>query len=320
MDTPISLEDLCYLHIISHLEDYPIHDLAKLSHHVRTRLLQNLPARDVVKLENTCVADGIGDFENKVWKQSSLCKHYKQEPRQSFFSTACSTLFSSLDTQLLEMVFSVPMCLGIADLTSFTSVACNDLDRLVPQRYAALFDRNITSRCEVYAQVIILLNKAGFKPTEIHTRGGFAIDVSSRYVSELSILVSCVETVKLVVKGDQTSLSIPKAICMNERPKLRYLTIADGEFAQKCVSLILETSIIDLESLHCSIPVNDSGLKRLGEFLSGQTNMKKLEFFGDDFKVPNDDHCARDQSLLSCVGNLFLRPHFENFKVILTPI
>ena len=109
MDKPISLEDLCYLHIISHLEDYPIPNLAKLSHHELTRLLENLPASDIIKLENTCVADGISDFENKVWKQSFLCERYRQEFRlESFFSAACSALFSSQDKQLLEMLLSVP--------------------------------------------------------------------------------------------------------------------------------------------------------------------------------------------------------------------
>ena len=319
MDTPISLEDLRYLHIISHLEDYPIHDLAKLSHHVRTRLLQNLPASDIIELENTCVADGIGDFKTRyAWKQSSLCKHYKQEPRQSFFSTACLVLFSSYYEQLFEMLFSVPECLGIANLTSFTSVACNDLDRLVPHRYAALFDRNVTSLCDFHARVITLLNKAGFKPTKIHTNGGFAIDANSQYLSDLSILVSSVETVELIVQEDQATLSIIKAICMNKNAKLRSFTTYDREFTQKCVSLILEASIIGLERLRCPIPVNDcSGCKCLEEFLCSQTNIKELGLlFGADYKIPDDEYCKHDQWLLSCAGSLFLRPNFEHFLMI----
>ena len=210
------------------------------------------------------------------------------------------------------MLFSVPECLGIADLTSFTSVACNDLDRLVPHRYAALFDRNITSRCQFHAQVVILLNRAGFKPTKIQTRGGFAIDINSRYVSDLSILVSSLDKADLHVKEDQTSLSIIKAICMNEKPKLRSFTITDGELAQKCVSLILEAPVIGLESVHCPIPVCDSDCKRFGEFLSGQINIKELELFGE---VPDNNYCKRDQCLLSCIENLFVRSDFEHFQL-----
>ena len=199
MDTPISLEDLCYLHIISHLEDYPIHNLAKLSHRVRTRLLQNLPASDIIELENTCVADRISDLENKVWKQGSLCERlYGQTSRQSFFSAACSTLFSSQDKQLLEMLFSVPKCLGIADLMSFTSVVCDDVDRLVPHRYAALFDRNITSQCEFHVRVIILLNKAclslqRFKPgVDLPL-----ISTADTYVKFQSLLVLLIQSISL---------------------------------------------------------------------------------------------------------------------------
>ena len=93
MDTPISLEDLCYLHIISHLEHYPLHNLAKLSYPVRRRLLQNLPASDIIELENTCVADGIDDFEDEVWKESCVCQCYEKESRESFLNAVWTGLF-----------------------------------------------------------------------------------------------------------------------------------------------------------------------------------------------------------------------------------
>ena len=67
------------------------------------------------------------------------------ESRELLLSAAGSRLFGSIDKWLLEMLFSVPKCLGLADLTSFMSVACDSLDRLVPRRYAPLFDHNITS-------------------------------------------------------------------------------------------------------------------------------------------------------------------------------
>ena len=102
MDTPISLEDLCYLHIISHLENYPLHHLAKLSYAVRRRLLQNLPASDIIELENICVADGIGDLKNEVWKQSRVCQSFSNKnlqrelgARRSLLSVALNYLFAS---------------------------------------------------------------------------------------------------------------------------------------------------------------------------------------------------------------------------------
>ena len=321
MDTRFSLEDLCYLHIICHLEHYPLHHLAKLSYPVRRRLLQNLPASDIIELENTYVVDGIGDLKNEVWKQRCARQPiYVEEElgaRQSFFIAALMHLFSSADGNLQEWFFSVPKCLGIADLTSFTSVAYKDLDRLVPHRYAALCDQNITSRCEIHARVITFLNKAGFKPTKICANGGFAIDMNSRYMSELSVLVSAVDTVELLAE-DNNLLSIIKALCMNKKPNLRSLTVrGDDNFTQMCISLLLEASIIGLESLHCPVPIGDSGRNHLVEFLSVQANMKELELFscGIDYELSDGNSCMRDQRWVSCIGNLITRPDFELFRV-----
>ena len=64
-------------------------------------------------------------------------------------------------------------------MTSFTSIPCSDLDRLVPHRYAALFDHNITSQSEFQAWVITVLNKAGFKPAKINANSVCVIDMNS---------------------------------------------------------------------------------------------------------------------------------------------
>ena len=325
MDTPISLSDLCYLHIICYLEHYPLHHLAKLSYPVRRRLLQNLPASDIIELENTCVADGIGDLENEVWKQSCVCQTVFVSPesgaRHSLLSAISNHLFSAADESLQEWLFSVPKCLGIADLTPFTSVACNDKDRLVPHRYATLFDHNITSRHEFHARNITILNKAGFKPAKIETRGGSVIDTNSRYMSDLSVLISAVDTLKLLAEDNQL-LSLIKAVCMNERPKLRSLIIdtvshCSDNFTQMCMSLLLEESVTSLESLHCAAPVSDIARNCLIEFLSGQANMKELELVSSsaEYGIPDGNTCKRDQRWVSCIGNLMMRPDFELFKM-----
>ena len=239
--------------------------------------------------------------------------YVKKESRQSFLSMAAIHLFSSIDKYLREMFFSVRKCLGLADLTSFTSVACDDLDRLVPHRYASLFDHNIASQCEVHARVVTFLNKASFKPTKIVIRDGFTIDTNSRYIGDLSILVSAVDTLELLVE-DNELLSIMKAVCMNKSPKLRSLTVHGDNFTQMCIPLLLEASAIGLESLHCTAPFSDSGRDRLVELLSSQTNMKELELFSS-----RDGYgCLRDQRWVSCIGNLIVRPDFELFQVQLT--
>ena len=321
MDTPISLENHCFLHIICHLEDYPLHHLAKLSYPVRRRLLQNLPACDIIELENACVADGIGDLENEVWKQR--CAHLRiyidseVGPRRSFFAFVWRGLFSRI-SDLRKCLFSVPKCLG---LTSFTSVACDDLGRLVPHRYGTLCDHNITSRYQIHAWVISFLNKAGFKPTKMDGLDGFAIDVDSPHVNDLSVLLSALDTVELDT-DDTNNLSIIKAVCMNKNPTLRSLIIRKDydHFAQMCISLLLEASFINLEHLHYPVPISDGCRDVLVELLSGQANMKELQLFGNDtdYELSDDDSCVLARRWVACVGNLVTRPDFELFHVQLT--
>ena len=64
---PLSLQDQCYLYLILHLEDYLPEELSLLSLRVRERLLVNLPAADICKLEETIVVQGVD--MNMVWKQ-----------------------------------------------------------------------------------------------------------------------------------------------------------------------------------------------------------------------------------------------------------
>ena len=162
------------------------------------------------------------------------------------------------------------------------------------------------------------MNKAGFKPTYIRANGGFAIDMNSRYMSDLSVLVSAVDTIELLAE-DNHLLSLIKAICMNERPILRSLTVSGNDFTQTCMSVLLESSsVIGLEKLHCTLPTGGSGHSRLVEFLSGQANMKELELIsrGIDRSEPSGDNsCKRDQQWMSCVGNLLMRPDFEHCQV-----
>ena len=64
---PLSLEDQCYLYLILHLEKYLPEELSLLSLRARERLLVNLPAADICKLEETTVAEGVD--MNGVWKK-----------------------------------------------------------------------------------------------------------------------------------------------------------------------------------------------------------------------------------------------------------
>ncbi len=74
------LEDQCLLHLICHLEDYLPEMLALLPRHLRHRLLLNLPAADVCRLENTMTAVSAGiDMDGAVWPELARSFSYEFE-------------------------------------------------------------------------------------------------------------------------------------------------------------------------------------------------------------------------------------------------
>lgn len=72
---PLSLEELCLLEVINDVDRYPVELLASLPRWLRCRLLNNLPAVDLCRLDSTAVARGIDT--NKVWKT-----RYVEEPKR----------------------------------------------------------------------------------------------------------------------------------------------------------------------------------------------------------------------------------------------
>lgn len=67
--TPLSLQQQCFVHLISNLEEFPPDVLALLPLRVRKELFLRLPVADICYLERTAVADGV-DME---WIWGDLC-------------------------------------------------------------------------------------------------------------------------------------------------------------------------------------------------------------------------------------------------------
>ena len=131
---PLPLQDQCYLDVILHLEEFSVYHLALLPSSFRRRLLLNLPAADVCRLEVTPVVDGI-DME-EVWKQlfqervgdledwlSNYCTLHPDD-FTSFVKTQCSYrdhYHSRVTSCLLDMhewvkgvelLYTMECCLG----------------------------------------------------------------------------------------------------------------------------------------------------------------------------------------------------------------
>ena len=69
-EQPLGLQQLCFLYLITHLEQFSPDTLALLPQKIRKKLLLALPAADIFQLETTGVVSGIR--MNSIWK--TLCR------------------------------------------------------------------------------------------------------------------------------------------------------------------------------------------------------------------------------------------------------
>ena len=67
---PLALQQVCFVHVIHHLEDFPPNCLALLPQRIRRELLLCLPAADLCPIERTAVVEGIE--MNEIW--GGLCE------------------------------------------------------------------------------------------------------------------------------------------------------------------------------------------------------------------------------------------------------
>lgn len=67
---PLALQQLCFVYVVHHLEDFPPDSLALLPQRIRRELLLCLPAADLCPIERTAVVEGIE--MNEIW--GGLCE------------------------------------------------------------------------------------------------------------------------------------------------------------------------------------------------------------------------------------------------------
>ena len=67
MDLPLSLEDLCFLHLVGNIERFPPESFSLLPTKLRCRMLLNLPIVDICKLGTSAVASEA-DLNSNVWE------------------------------------------------------------------------------------------------------------------------------------------------------------------------------------------------------------------------------------------------------------
>ena len=113
MVTPLSLQQSCFLKIISDLETFPPESLALLPLTLRHKLACNLPAVDVCQLEQTTYWTWMRcGLTSQRWQTRML------EIRMDYFSSVCTILLNhhsnrEYRTVIRKLLFSVKDCLSI---------------------------------------------------------------------------------------------------------------------------------------------------------------------------------------------------------------
>ena len=201
VDLPLSLEDLCFLHLVCNIEHFPSESLCLLPSKLRCRLLLNLPIVDIYKLGMSGVASEK-DLNSNVWEP--LC--YARLPnkvvklvvaalhwirvdnywREVFFYSLTFMLLHSYFPFPLSasdlpkfgqaVIFAVPACIGITNwhkLGIRHRLHVAEIDRLrrygpwfAPPRYGWI--ANPLRQCHSTSQLLhIVMNECDYEPKRI---------------------------------------------------------------------------------------------------------------------------------------------------------
>ena len=160
MFNPLALETLCLAKLVINLDGFSSSSLAHLPVHLRRLLLNNIPAADICRLEQTDVANNINITaiwerlcENRITlHETGLGIHLLDNYGKCFyFSFISSSLLNHLHaasysthaSPVLELLFSIKGCLGIESYNGIDGQTHlhprQQTELIVPSHYAAYF-------------------------------------------------------------------------------------------------------------------------------------------------------------------------------------
>ena len=232
-NTPLTLQDQCFLYLICHLPLFPTNALALLPRHIRYKLVINLPAVDISRLEGSsffCPTGRKSDAidSDEVWKDvfnsrmiMSSCQwpmHRYFDDRQflgkwkdHYFMRIFTALLngSSGSTQrthreyVYALLLSVKDCLGVFKHMKQMAATSYRVDpstkSIVPAHYVRIQDAT-------YSDVVLLkliMQECCYRPKELHIICNLfsQMDIWSQKDSATNAVLkdslSCVEELKL---------------------------------------------------------------------------------------------------------------------------
>ena len=237
-DNPLSLQDQCFVQLISNLESFNCESLALLPLRLRRKLLVNLPAVDICKLESTPVTMGL-NMSSNVWEpvctqrcSASLIQTVKkiQSPSSSrscdwkeIFFLSCTTSILNNSTDLKtsasesrryaeKCLFSIPNCLGVKKWCGFKHpfIQAGKDGSCIPRRYYWITTENC---CRADIQLMqILMDECAFFPHCLYVDCDLFCNAelwhrrSSAIMPLLQKFLSCVEAIEIISEDDEDQL------------------------------------------------------------------------------------------------------------------
>ena len=242
MFNPLALETLCLAKLVINLDGFSSSSLAHLPIHLRCLLLNNIPAADICRLEQTDVANNINI--TAIWER--LCENritptilletglgtdlLDNYGKSFYFSFISSSLLSHLHaasysthaSQVLELLFSIKGCLGIESYNGIYGQTHlhprQQSELIVPSHYAAYFTSTAYSDVQL---IDIILETTRYCPPGIKVICEKFFDCirseywSSKHRDVLTKFLSQVQTLSIShLSDDHSSAGIP-AFIMN---------------------------------------------------------------------------------------------------------
>ena len=326
---PLSLQEHCFLHIISHLESYPCHELALLPKHWRQALLRTIAPIHVYQLENTAVADTIetediweemSHLTDSVWASYSIMDSQFDSLRDRYVSYICHLLFNEQNrsyvvNRVTQLLFAVHTSRLDNDITKSLTHHIQSLFIALPPYYLVPF------RCPVSTEVetISLLVETGALPKVLEIYVDHLLHTElwkARNKIILGRLLGAVRSLKIYCsRNNSAAKGLLKLVTESTKDGLRWLEICEATVATVwCISPLLTAPIgyQGLTKLHlCMLQHGFEIGPELADIIFHQLNSLEslsLKHFWSDSVSNMEEFCS---AVVALIG----QPQFQRLKL-----
>ena len=263
---PLSLQELCLLEVINDVDSYPVELLASLPRWLRCRLLSNLPAVDLCRLDSTAVARGVNTIN--IWKTRCV-----KEPKGVRNRSLPLYDISESSHQLFKTLFQLNIqgnqgTIGFCkNLKEEMTIAFEDLKKATHHRIKTVLSNKETYLLEITSNALSYLSRSELE-TIAHKlfsiRGDLLLhdlDANQRRLTDGQTIWN-IQGNSLAIstcnnKPESTAVHVPAdMIVNNEEIQLtphRFIPICDTTNPLAVVLLLINTGTLKPSSVNLNV-------------------------------------------------------------------